>query len=1215
MIGLPFHYLVQAREKENMFTQHFSKLAYIVLILVVIMALCETTHALRYEPNELVIQVEPGYSIDLINVQFSTVVDKHLPQLDIYLLHCLASPDLDSLASEIAALPEVIFCHPNYLIDPLQPVQGSLPITDITGEGNYLEQPAVSLLNLEAAHLLSTGVGVTAAILDGGVNYDHPALSGRVSSGYDYIDNDGDAFDEPGGPNSGHGTFVAGVLHLVAPDASILAYRVTDIVGESNGYIVAEAIMQAVEDGCRVINLSMVTMDEHNAIGNAVAFARINDVVTVVAAGNQQGDSACYPASDTNTIAVAAVDSLGIIADFSNYGSYIDVCAPGVDIYAPYQGDTYAWWGGTSFASPFVAAEATLLIAMAPALNWEEVTNAIIGTAINIDDENSGYDGMLGAGVINPLGSLEQTAASSCGDVNGDGWITVTDMLEIIHYLLGNMPAPDPLWVADLDDVPGITNNDFQTLVSIIFQGGTTPTCTPQPDSTFPSSTDFMEVRNYSANPNETGLTMTLWLNATDPFTALSFPFSYNCATSDVTLDSIIIDAGTDDKQSRIDNTTSGGLILANNFTGTEPAGEQKIASLYFTFSSPQPFSQTIIVQPEAFPPSNTFVLTRIEAAGFARGVVPIFSNPDEDGDGVTIDLDNCPATYNPGQEDFDLDGVGDVCDNCSNDSNANQADADNDGLGDLCDMCPSDAMNDIDGDGLCADVDNCPTVDNPGQADADGDGLGDLCDICSNDPDNDIDDDGLCAEVDNCPGAANPGQEDVDGDGVGDVCDNCPSIANADQQDSDYDGSGDLCDICLEGDDFLDTDSDGVPDGCDNCVNVSNPGQEDSDGDGYGDACGDGICGDVNGQPGGSGDHDITDMTYLLSYLYNNGPPPVSMWTADMDGVYGITNNDVTTFIWSFFMGNPEPDCGIVQDSIFPVSNDTLEIVGYQVPPDNNKHRVDLWLNVTDSIVGFAIPFSYNCATSALALDSIIDFTDANISNMSKISNSTGRAVYSSTWLNSKMPGGKQKIASLYFSLTASTEPQDILIDTTLIWPSNTIVISRDVSALVTSGSIPVLAFVQGNPDGDGDGVNSPGDNCPLVFNPGQEDQDTDGIGDACDNCPEVANNDQLNSDSDSLGNACDNCPTVTNPDQADSDSDGIGDACEYFCGDANGDASSNVGDAVFLINFVFKGGAAPDPLDVGDANCDELANVGDAVYLINYIFKGGDAPCLACQ
>ncbi|MFH1700627.1 MAG: hypothetical protein ABIE07_08580 [Candidatus Zixiibacteriota bacterium] len=75
------------------------------------------------------------------------------------------------------------------------------------------------------------------------------------------------------------------------------------------------------------------------------------------------------------------------------------------------------------------------------------------------------------------------------------------------------------------------------------------------------------------------------------------------------------------------------------------------------------------------------------------------------------------------------------------------------------------------------------------------------------------------------------------------------------------------------------------------------------------------------------------------------------------------------------------------------------------------------------------------------------------------------------------------------------------------------------------------------------------------------------------------------------------------------------LGDGCQYICGDANSDTRNNVGDAVFIINHVFKGGPAPDPIEACDSNCDSQCNVGDAVYIINHIFKGGPAPCAGCE
>jgi N-acetylneuraminic acid mutarotase len=154
---------------------------------------------------------------------------------------------------------------------------------------------------------------------------------------------------------------------------------------------------------------------------------------------------------------------------------------------------------------------------------------------------------------------------------------------------------------------------------------------------------------------------------------------------------------------------------------------------------------------------------------------------------------------------------------------------------------------------------------------------------------------------------------------------------------------------------------------------------------------------------------------------------------------------------------------------------------------------------------------------------------------------------------------------------------------------------------------------------DGDRDGYGDPGhpensclpDNCPAAFNPDQEDSDHDQLGDSCDACPFDSLND---ADLDGACGDVDNCPTVYNPGQEDADHDGHGDACDYVCGDANGDRTVNVGDAVCLINFVFKGGAAPVPLCAGNANGDGDVNVGDAVYLINHVFKGGPAPSVNC-
>ncbi|TFH65876.1 MAG: hypothetical protein E4G91_00865 [Candidatus Zixiibacteriota bacterium] len=167
-----------------------------------------------------------------------------------------------------------------------------------------------------------------------------------------------------------------------------------------------------------------------------------------------------------------------------------------------------------------------------------------------------------------------------------------------------------------------------------------------------------------------------------------------------------------------------------------------------------------------------------------------------------------------------------------------------------------------------------------------------------------DADGDGIADPLDNCPSVSNPTQVDVDADGKGDVCDNCITVANPDQADRDGDGIGDVCDNCT------DTDGDGFgnPDFAantcpvDNCPYVSNPSQVDSDGDGAGDACD--FCGDADG----SGSVDISDVVYLISYIFSGGSAPVPLLNGDANCDSAVDISDVVYLIAYIFSGGAAP-------------------------------------------------------------------------------------------------------------------------------------------------------------------------------------------------------------------------------------------------------------------------------------------------------------------
>ncbi len=360
-----------------------------------------------FAEGQMVVKVnQVSFPADSLALEMDGSVAKHLQAIDVYLFNVDPAQNLDSMAGELESAPDIAYAHPNYLVSRLHPVQGSYPFSDENNIGSYADQPAAGMLSLDGAHQSVTGNAVTVGIIDGGIDFTHPALNGMATSGYDILDDDADAFDEPGGYNSGHGTFVAGVVHLVAPDADLLAYRVTDADGYGTGFDLAEAIERAVNEGCQIINLSLVLLQEHYAVRDAIDYAMSQGVMVIVAAGNEGSEDPVYPAIYDNALAVAAIDSLMLLADFSSFGDHIDICAPGTEIYSAFQDDIYAWWSGTSFSTPFIAGLSALILEARPVADPFMIRHAMTQGADDLDGLNPDVAGKLGSGLADPLQSL-----------------------------------------------------------------------------------------------------------------------------------------------------------------------------------------------------------------------------------------------------------------------------------------------------------------------------------------------------------------------------------------------------------------------------------------------------------------------------------------------------------------------------------------------------------------------------------------------------------------------------------------------------------------------------------------------------------------------------------------------------------------------------------------------------------------------------------------
>ncbi len=449
-------------------------------ILTLALSLCATEESQAvdpYIPQQLVWRGEESNRVFEILEEFDLSMLRMVPATEVFLLDLQPFQDVDSMAALIAAQSGVIYCTPNYLLSVPEPVQTSQPFVDMVRSENFTTQSAASMLGLEEIHSISTGANVRIAVIDGGIAFGHEVFAGSAVSGYDYIDESSLAYDEAGGASSGHGTFIAGIIKLVAPNAEIVSYRVLDTAGHGNGFHIAMAIVRAVNEGCRIINLSMVMTDSHFGVRDAIDYAYDNGVVVVTAAGNDSSNVQRFPANHAVTLSVASVDLSMEKSNFSNFGIGVDICAPGDGLYGPFGDTAYAWWQGTSFATPFVSAQAALIYESRADANPNIVAGIIRSTGFSLDAINPSFKGQLGAGLLDLGSGLDLSSELFCGDADGNGSFDIADVTFLLAYIFGGGSPPDILVEGDPDGSGAINIGDVVYSVDRIFIGGPEPVC------------------------------------------------------------------------------------------------------------------------------------------------------------------------------------------------------------------------------------------------------------------------------------------------------------------------------------------------------------------------------------------------------------------------------------------------------------------------------------------------------------------------------------------------------------------------------------------------------------------------------------------------------------------------------------------------------------------------------------------------------------------
>ncbi|GAB4162322.1 MAG: hypothetical protein Fur0021_36450 [Candidatus Promineifilaceae bacterium] len=358
------------------------------------------------------------YQVEGVVPAFTTLEDTPLTRkhgLDrIFVLHVPLDTDVWRMAADFNLNPLVEYAEPVYLAQAMQ--TPNLIPNDPLLPGDY----APFQVKLPQAWDLSTGHPLLRiAMLDTGVDYNHPDLAGNTNTAidYDFVDMDNDAMD-----GDGHGTGTASVAGAVTNNALGMAGTCwnCDLIpirvgGESiipglppvihfGSLEVAQGIEYAATLQARVINMSLGGQCSY-LWADTVNFAYDAGSTLVAAAGNIV-PFVVHPAKFERVIAVSATNSDGEFDTFSSYGPELDLAAPGIDIRYATPGGGYGIGSGTSYAAPRVAGTIALMVARNPDLTNAEIRQILRNTAVDLGDE--GFDIYYGFGLLDAFATVEQ---------------------------------------------------------------------------------------------------------------------------------------------------------------------------------------------------------------------------------------------------------------------------------------------------------------------------------------------------------------------------------------------------------------------------------------------------------------------------------------------------------------------------------------------------------------------------------------------------------------------------------------------------------------------------------------------------------------------------------------------------------------------------------------------------------------------------------------
>jgi len=406
--------------------------------------------------NRIIVGYENREAVDRIIELLNAEVLKEIPKINAVSLKIPCSVEeaysrTKAVKDRLQGIKYIEPSYVRYLIEPikeraidemiLRKVGVNVTAEEGSNDEYYEFQWALQMIGANLAWDKATGSGVVVAVVDTPIDGKHPDLEGRFVTGYDPGDATHTAteippntdYEDPLNPDDDHGTHVAGIIAAIKDNGEgivglaynakimpILIFRGKDnhdgryYVGDE---YVADAIIWAVDHGADVLSNSWGGPGYSQTLKNAIDYALKNNVVFVAAAGNDHAyQHWFYPSAYPGVIGVAASTAGDEIAYFSSRGDYVSVAAPGVNIIScipvgsassdGVYGRPYAYWSGTSMATPYVSALAALIKEKYPNTTPYQIRKMIEDSAMDIDEP--GYDYASGYGRINADYALDK---------------------------------------------------------------------------------------------------------------------------------------------------------------------------------------------------------------------------------------------------------------------------------------------------------------------------------------------------------------------------------------------------------------------------------------------------------------------------------------------------------------------------------------------------------------------------------------------------------------------------------------------------------------------------------------------------------------------------------------------------------------------------------------------------------------------------------------